>query len=345
MVFMRILIDILHPAHVHLFKNFIRIMEMRGHTVLVTARTKDVAIDLLKKYKIKFVKISSLRKGKFWLLHEFISRTYRLYKICTKFKPGVLLGDMGPSISVVGKLLGIPCVVIYNNECATLTNSFVYPLASAVCTPDSYYKKVNGHHFTYPGCHELAYLHPHYFTPDKNVLTFMSIKPGETFFVVRFVSWQASHDINQKGLDVAMKRAIVHTLEKHGRVIITSETSLPSEFEKYRMAVSPEKIHDLLYYATLYVGEGATMASEAAVLGTPAVYVNHLQLGYLRDHEKYGLVYNFTTFRPTLAKIRSLVDSGIHKKMFDSRRKKMLADKIDLTQWMVDFISEKKWQS
>ncbi len=37
----------------------------------------------------------------------------------------------------------------------------------------------------------------------------------------------------------------------------------------------------LLAYATLFIGEGATMASECAVLGTPAIYVNSLQLGYL----------------------------------------------------------------
>ncbi|MBT4935421.1 DUF354 domain-containing protein [Candidatus Woesearchaeota archaeon] len=340
---MKILIDILHPAHVHLFKNFIRIMEEKGHKILVTARTKDVAIDLLQKYKIKFVKISSLKKGKFNLLWEFVSRTYRLYKISKRFKPDVLLGDMGPSISLVGKLLGRPSVVIYNNECAGMTNWFVYPLASAVCTPDSYYKKVNGTHFTYPGCHELAYLHPHYFVPDKTVLKDLGLRKGEKFFLVRFVSWQASHDINQKGLDLKMKRAIVHTLEKYGRVVITSENELPKEFEKYRMAVSPDKIHSVMYYSSLYVGEGATMASESAVLGTPAVYVNNLQFGYLYDHQKYGLAFNFKTFKPALAKVRSLVEGGLSDKTFAVRKKKMLSDKIDLTQWMVDFISLRKW--
>ena len=38
---MRVLIDILHPAHVHFFRNFHAEMEGRGHQVCITARDKD----------------------------------------------------------------------------------------------------------------------------------------------------------------------------------------------------------------------------------------------------------------------------------------------------------------
>ena len=39
----------------------------------------------------------------------------------------------------------------------------------------------------------------------------------------------------------------------------------------------PEQIHDLLNYSSGYVGEGASMAKEAAVLGVPSVYVSALR--------------------------------------------------------------------
>ena len=61
---MRILIDIKHPAHVHFFRNFIKIMKSKGHEIKVTAREKEMTIYLLKKYKIPFVKISSIGKNK-----------------------------------------------------------------------------------------------------------------------------------------------------------------------------------------------------------------------------------------------------------------------------------------
>jgi len=54
-------------------------------------------------------------------------------------------------------------------------------------------------------------------------------------------------------------------------------------------------MHDLLYYATMYIGEGATMASEAAILGTPSIYINTLRLSYTDEEEaKYDLLYNYS---------------------------------------------------
>ena len=41
---MKILIDINHPAYVHLFHNAIREWEKRGHQVIITARAKDLPI-------------------------------------------------------------------------------------------------------------------------------------------------------------------------------------------------------------------------------------------------------------------------------------------------------------
>ena len=69
------------------------------------------------------------------------------------------------------------------------------------------------------------------------------------------------------------------------------------------MKIPKSKIHDLLYYATMYIGEGASMASEAAVLGTPSIYINPLRLGYLDELEKkYGLVYNIPNPKKAIQK-------------------------------------------
>ena len=165
---MRIIIDILHPAHVHFFKNFVWEMEKRGHKILITARDKDITLRLLDAYGFRYVIISRMRKGKFGLLHEFITRNRRFYKICKRFKPDVLLGIMGPTISVVGKILKIPAIVFYDTEHAKITNRFVYPLATCICTPSCYIGKEKKQ-FRYNGYHELAYLHPKRFKPDKNI--------------------------------------------------------------------------------------------------------------------------------------------------------------------------------
>ena len=59
---MKVLIDIGHPGHVHFFKNLIWILEKKGHEVLVTARGKEVTVDLLRAYGIKHTVLTSMKK-------------------------------------------------------------------------------------------------------------------------------------------------------------------------------------------------------------------------------------------------------------------------------------------
>ncbi len=337
---MKLLIDILHPAHVHFFRNFITEMKNRGHTLLVTARKKDVATDLLEEYGIEHTIISAMGKGKIGLGKELLSRNWRMYKLCRKFKPDLLTGVMGPSIATMGALLRIPRIVFYNNENAHATNWFVYPLANAVCTSSSYAKKINGNHITYQGYHEFAYLHPTYFTPEKTKVMESGINPDKPYILVRFVSWQASHDVGQGGL--TDKIAVIRQLQRYGKVYITSESSVPPELQRHVLKLKQKKdLFHAIAYASLVFGEGATIASEAAMLGTPAVYVNSLQLGYLQEQERdYGLVHNFTTQEPALQKAIEILKTKNAKQEYHKRREKLLSEKIDVTQWMVEFVEK-----
>jgi predicted glycosyltransferase len=338
---MRILIDILHPAHAHFFKCFRKEMIDRGHEVLVTAREKDVAVPLLDSLGIPSEVLSRQGRG-LGLGWEMIVRTSRLISYAFRHRPDVMTGIMGPSIAVAGQLLGIPTVVFYDTEFATQTNWFTYPLASAVCTPDCYQGRVHGNHITYPGYHELAYLHPNRFQPRPERLAPFGIRPEEPYSVVRFVSWEAIHDAREIALDFDQKRALVLALRSHGRVVITSEARLPSELEPMRSKGPVEDVHHLLAFARLMVGESATMASEAAVLGTPAVFIATTGRGYIDDQERrYGLVRHFkdAQFETALDWVKTCVASGMRKDDAQKARSELLRDKIDVTEWMVDFFT------
>ena len=58
-----------------------------------------------------------------------------------------------------------------------------------------------------------------------------------------------------------------------------AKNPLPPEFDKYAFKLAPDRLHHALFYATMYIGEGATTASECAMLGTPALYVNTISVG------------------------------------------------------------------
>ena len=83
-------------------------------------------------------------------------------------------------------------------------------------------------------------------------------------------------DIGQEGLNIQTKRKAVREFSKNAKVFISSEQDLPNELAPYKIPIPPEKMHDVLYFAHLLYGDSATMASESACLGTPAIYIDDI---------------------------------------------------------------------
>jgi predicted glycosyltransferase len=136
-----------------------------------------------------------------------------------------------------------------------------------------------------------------------------------------------------------MIRKVAEELSKHAKVFISSEGELPGDMKQYQIKIPPEKMHDALAFAILFVGEGATMASECAMLGTPAIYINSLEVGYCTEEEKkYNLVYNFRNSEGVIAKAFELLKTLNMKQEWQQHRQKMLSEKIDVTAFMVWFV-------
>ena len=292
---MKILIDIGHPAHVHLFKNFIWVMKKRGHEILVTARDKDVSLYLLRKYSINFLNRGKGHIGIIGKSFGMLLTDYKIYKIAKRFKPDILIGGTGNVyIAETAFLLGKPSVVFDDTEHSFFETNLLKMFASVICTPSCYLKDLGKKQVRYNGYQELAYLHPKYFKPNKEVFKELGVKKREKFFIIRLVSWKALHDIFQKGFDYKTLSELIHLLQKHGRIFISSEGKMPRKFERYRFSIPPEKMHNALYFATMYIGEGGTMATEAALLGTPSLHVStsgKLCGVYEELEKRYGLVH------------------------------------------------------
>ena len=104
----------------------------------------------------------------------------------------------------------------------------------------------------------------------------------------------AHHDVGHHGLNSETKSELINVLKSRFKIFISSEGDLPEEFIPYKINISPEKMHDVLAGASIFVGESATMASESALLGTKAVYINSLPLmGYLNLEQESGLLKHF----------------------------------------------------
>ena len=341
---MRFVVDILHPAHVHFFRNFISEMRTRDHEFLVTARDKECAIELLDAYKIPHVIISRQAHGLFGLGYEFLQRSWRFYRQIKPFRPDYLLGIMGPTIAVAGRLLPSKTVIFYDTEFARISNWFAYPLADYVCTPECYQGSAGIHQIRYPGYHELAYLHPNRFTPSRTIRDEIGLNQDERLFIMRFVSWEASHDVGEQGLSYDNKLRLVEILSSRGRLFISSEAELPEELKPYRLPLPVHRVHHLMAQASLLVGESATMASECAALGVPAVFISKTSRGYIDDEQaRYGLAYHYTHEQQeeAIAAVEAMVDDPrLAEKAFQAR-KKLLDERIDVTAWMIEFFERR----
>ena len=239
---MRILVDIGHPAHVHFFRNAINTWEKRGYNVLLVARDKDITIELLERYGLKYKVLSKIHKKRVGLIFELMLHELRICKIIRNFKPDLIMSIAGIMNVHAAKLFKIPSIVFTDTEHAKLSNKLTFPFADTICTPSCYLDDLGKKQIRYKGYHELSYLHPNRFSPNPDVLKELGLLVGDTFFIVRFVSWGASHDIGQNGFTNQGKKKLIELLKSHGRIIISSESTLPQEFEPYRMPISPTKI-------------------------------------------------------------------------------------------------------
>ena len=335
---MRVLIDMGHPGHVHFFKNAIWNLREKGHEVMVTSRDKEVTIDLLNAYDIPHKILTSTAPENGSVFKEWIVRDYKFLNVAKKFNPDVLAGIINPCVAHASWLLRKKAFIFNDTEHQKFARKIINPFVEKVYTPSCFYEDFGKKQARYKGYHELAYLHPNHFSPNPAVLEEIGLGETDTIIILRFVSWRAHHDMGQAGIKNKVK--LVKELEKYGHVLITSEQPLGPELDKYKIKVSPEKLHDLLYYATLYIGEGATTASECAVLGTHAVYVNTLRTGYTNEEEsKYDLVYNFSDEQnmeeEAFRKALDLLEDPNLKSEGKQKRRKLLHDKIDVTEFMV----------
>lgn len=337
---MRILIDIGHPAHVHLFRNTVNQLACNGHNVFITARNKQMIRELLDQYQLHYTIRHNSRKGVAAKLIGFIIITLQLLKQYKRNKSDLLVGGVGNAyISLLSFLTRTPSIIFDDTEHAQSELFFIIKFADCIVTPDCYLKSLGSKHIRYKGYHELAYLHPNRFTPDPSILDLLGVQKDEKYIILRFVSWNASHDVGHSGLSIEIKMKAVKELSKYAKVFISSEGELPDDLKTYQIKIPPEKMHDALAFATLFVGEGATMASECACLGTPAIYVNSLEVGYCTEQGgKYKLVYNYRNSEGVIEKAIELLNTPNLKEEFQNRRQKMLSDKIDVTAFLVWFI-------
>ncbi len=337
---MRILIDIGHPAHVHYFRNFIKLMQNKKHEFFIVARNRSIIFYLLKHFNIDYY---DRGKGKNSILGKLIYMLHadiKILKCARNFKPDLFLSFASPYAAQVSWILRKPHIVLDDTEHAKFSQIFYRPFSKVFLNPSCFDENFGNRQIRFNSFTELFYLHPAYYKPNDDVLKYLGLLKGERYILLRFVSWTANHDLGHSGLNMATKKKLVEILSKNYKVLISTEEEHPDQFfEPFLLKIPPEKIHDVIFYAHLFIAESGTMASEAAMLGTPVIYVNSLPLmGYLKEEMNAGMLYHFKNSQNVISKVTELLLMPDLKKDTLLSQQKMIVNKIDITSFMVWFI-------
>lgn len=338
---MKALLTIDHPAWVHQFHHIVHTLQDRGDAVKVLAIDRGGAGELLDSYGIPYTRCARTTGKGVWqkaLLLAWLSLEHTWQGLL--FRPDVFIGRASPMQAFAAWVCRRPHLLYEDTEVSKFSLRLCRRLSTKILTPRTFLTDLGPKQERVDTYKELFYLHPSMFTPDRQALRQAGFDPDEPYMILRFSAWNASHDIGKRGLDAQGKEALVKRFAKYGKVYISDEGTLPAGLEPYRLTTPYALIHHVLAFARLVYSEGATMASEGAVLGTHTLYVNPIVSGTTREmHQRYELLYPFNEgedrYERAAQKAEELLRDPDLEAKGREKQAKLLQEKIDINQYFI----------
>lgn len=338
-----VLFDLGHPADVHLFKNLIWSLQARGFRVVLAARPRDNMAQLLQRYGFAYHDL-----GHFDTVLEkalgFVKISLRLWRLCRQIQPRVLICFGSPYAHQVAFWSRCPTVSLVDTEPRAGSLFFwqyrvlFQPFVRKIFVPSGFQYTLHVPRVVrFKGTKELAYLAPAYFQANPEVLYGLNLEGEKPVVLVKFSASDAIHDVGYQAFrDDAQRVSFVRRLESWGaQVVVSSERPIPALAGK-TLQLPPGDIHHLLAFCDLYLGEGATMAAEAGVLGVPWIFLYSHTLGYLKEQsEVYGLGWHVTSVRQALDRARAVLKMPDRRCLWRQKRARYLSEAQDLNQLML----------
>lgn len=337
---MRILLVLNHPAHVHLFRNFIYHLQEKGHHFTVATRDKDITHTLLDHYGIEYHCLSKPYAGIGGMFVEMLIRDWKLLRMHRKYGFDIAFGtDVSTTHLTLFKNVPSYTFCEDDDDVVHLYALAAYPFTTKVVNPVGIrYKYFKNKRLLHNSYHELAYLHPDFFTPDEAVIKKYGFSPY-SYIIIRNSALKAHHDIGAKGLTGEVWDRVNKVIKDYPQ--ITSHEGAKSQ------KIEPWDMHHVLAFSKMIISDSLSMSVEAAVLGVPAIRYNSFvgRVSVLNELEnKYDLTYGFNASDSESAtamiyKIEELLAMAHLPEIWQEKRQKMLSEKINFTTWMVDLFN------
>lgn len=336
--------DISHPVQALMFRPVIEEFQARGRACRVFARDKDVTLGLLEGFGIEAEVLASRGRGLLGAGLELVVRESRLLARALRERPLAIIGT-SVHAARVGRLSRAVSVVVNDDNAKTspLFARLAYPLADLIVQPRCLAFEGHRQQILFPANQQLFYLHPSRFQPDPQIRSELALPAGRRFAVVRLAAHEAHHDTFVHGLGRSLVSEIALRIPGDIAVFVSLEKplALPAGWRPF--SLPPDRLHHALAAAEFFLGDGQTVAAEAAVLGTPALRFTEFvgRVSYLNELEEYGLSFGFRPGqeRELLARLDDVVAGRPSRPQLSAARARLLSEMSDPLPWFVNLVS------
>lgn len=344
---MKILFFYVHPAKFYLFTNTIKLLKDKGHEVDVVVSDKDVLVDLLESSGEKFHNLFPTgRKLRFLpvklnMIIGLFRTLFKLWVFTRKKNYDVYITD--DVLTILGRIQKVPSIVFTDNDIKTIRSiQLIFKSSDKIIAPTSTdLEEFSPKKISFKGNKALANLHPDYFKLSSHLFNKYNLSSKE-YIIIRLAKLNANHDIHgNPGITDKDLRTLIDLIPSKYAIIINSERSIPSEFDKFKLNISPLDFHQLLANAKFFIGDSSTVATEAAVLGVPNILINNIakELGVLIELKtKFELHEYFDDFNTSIPTIKKMFSNYNLMKEFQKKRDKMLKETDDFNQLLFETI-------
>ncbi len=270
-------IDIFHPAQLNFYFNIIKLLS-REYNLIITVLDRGKLPLIAKKElgKINNAKLIVIGRHRGSRLSAVIEanflRLVLLFFVLIRNRINLHYSN-GFHGSLLSKIFCYPSITFGDDpNTGDYRFKLLFSNKAYYCLYNNRFVNISKKAIIFKCLKEWAYLNSRYFKPDEVALKEYGLKPYEYIFI-REVS---TGTINYTGQKSGLVHSVQDQIPRDYKILLSLEDK--SQRHKYPsnwiLLEEPLKdIHSLIYYSRALISSGDSMAREAAILGSPSIYL------------------------------------------------------------------------
>jgi len=276
-------LEALTPKQALLYSHVYDSLRKKGFNVVVTTREHELTSKILKNHGARSVVVGKYGgKELSSKLQASLSRQEGLFSLFRTLDVDLFVHSSftSPDSCRVAFGLGVPIVALTDSPHSDKVNRLTLPLAEIVIVPSCIENKIRKYIIspsrliTFDGVFEIIWCTN--FKPSLKPLRMLNIEPY-SYCIIRpaevkasYYDYDISHDVFLKlAAEISKHLTVVYYPRYRDQAFIARK--LAEKIPNLKILENPVDMQSLEKYASCVLTGGATMAQEAAILGTPSI--------------------------------------------------------------------------